>query len=114
MDGNWAAISEKQYEQLNYFAVTSKSQNFPVHSIMDQHVSMFTVRASAEERRLVAEIGVEPMVQWDSFALIIQPCTITMTARYWKCGKWVQNGTGSRDSIFYIKLSPPSLFRSLF
>ncbi|MDW0117702.1 ABC transporter permease subunit [Sporosarcina thermotolerans] len=68
MDGNWAAISEKQYEQLNYFAVTSKSQNFPVHSIMDQHVSMFTVRASAEERRLVAEIGVEPMVQWDSFA----------------------------------------------
>ncbi|MDN4608477.1 ABC transporter permease [Sporosarcina highlanderae] len=68
IDGNWAAISEKQYEQLNYFAVTSKSQNFPVHSIMDQHVSMFTVRASAEERRLVAEIGVEPFVQWDYYA----------------------------------------------
>lgn len=66
--GNWAAISEKQYEQMNYFAVTSKSQNFPVHSIMDQHVSMFTVRASAEERRLVAEIGGEPLVQWDNFA----------------------------------------------
>lgn len=66
MAGNWAAISEKQYEKLNEFVDISKRQNFIVHSIMDQQVSMFTMRASAEERNLVAQIGGEPFVQWDS------------------------------------------------
>ena len=66
MAGNWSAISEKQYEKLNDFVVISKSQNFIVHSIMDQQVSMFTMRASAEERKLVAGIEGEPFVQWDT------------------------------------------------
>lgn len=67
MAGNWAAISGKQYEQLNDHVEISKSQNFIVHSIMDQQVSMFTMRASAEERKLIAEIEDEPFVQWDTY-----------------------------------------------
>ena len=31
MDGNWAAISEWQFERLNNFVQTSKSQNFIMH-----------------------------------------------------------------------------------
>jgi len=65
--GNWKAISEKQYEKLNDYVDISKRQNFIVHSIMDQQVSMFTMRASAEERKLVAEIEGEPFIQWDTY-----------------------------------------------
>ncbi|GKV55367.1 hypothetical protein NCCP2222_13140 [Sporosarcina sp. NCCP-2222] len=61
--GNWAAVAQKQYEELNRDVAISKSQNYPVHSMMEQQVSMFTVRASAEEKRMLAETGVEPLVQ---------------------------------------------------
>ncbi len=67
ISGNWAAISEWQFEQLNNLVQISISQNYIAHSIMDQQVSMFTMRASAEERKLVAELGVEPFVQWDYY-----------------------------------------------
>ena len=67
MAGNWTAISEKKYEMLNDNVIVSKSQNFPVAYIMDQQVSMFTVRASAEEQRLLAEAGVRPLVQVDTY-----------------------------------------------
>lgn len=67
MAGNWAAISEWQFEQLNNLVQISTSQNYIAHSIMDQQVSMFTMRASAEERKLIAELGVEPFVQWDYY-----------------------------------------------
>lgn len=68
MAGNWAAITGKQYEMLDNNVRVSKSQNYPVHSIMDQSIPMFTVRATAEERRMLADIGVEPLVQWDTYA----------------------------------------------
>ncbi|MCG3087705.1 ABC transporter permease [Sporosarcina cyprini] len=64
--GNWAAITQKQYEQLDRDVAISKSQNYPVHSMMDQMVSMFTVRATAEELRLLAETGDEPLIQMNS------------------------------------------------
>ena len=67
MEGNWRAISEWQYERMNNSVRISISQNYIVHSIMDQQVSMFTMRASAEERKLVADIGVEPFEQWDHY-----------------------------------------------
>jgi ABC-type transport system involved in multi-copper enzyme maturation permease subunit len=67
MADNWTAISEKKYEMLNDNVIVSKSQNFPVSYIMDQQVSMFTVRASAEEQRLLAEAGVRPLVQVDTY-----------------------------------------------
>ncbi|MBB4823703.1 ABC-2 type transport system permease protein [Sporosarcina luteola] len=65
---NWAAIAQKQYEYLDKTVAISKSQNSPSAYWLDhQPISLFTVRASAEEHRLLAETGVKPLVQANTF-----------------------------------------------
>ncbi|QTD42117.1 ABC transporter permease [Sporosarcina sp. Te-1] len=68
MTGNWSAIAQKQYEELNNTVTISKSQNSPSAYWLDyQPISLFTIRASAEEQRLLAETGVKPLVQVHSY-----------------------------------------------
>ncbi|SET15232.1 hypothetical protein SAMN05216389_10666 [Oceanobacillus limi] len=48
--GNWVTISEKQFEMLDNNVNISESQNYPTNITMDQVVSRFTMRATAEEK----------------------------------------------------------------
>lgn len=60
---NWGPIAQKQYERLNEMVKVALSGNLVDYYIEDQTVSIFTLRVSAEERRLLAEAGIEPFIQ---------------------------------------------------
>lgn len=65
--GNWAPIANKQYERLNEEVNIALSGNHLGHFFEDQAVSIFTLRVTAEEKRLLAEAGIEPFIQNDFY-----------------------------------------------
>lgn len=64
---NWGAISEKQYEILNTILHFYISQEVESSYINDQAISVFTIKATTEEKRILAETGIEPFIQWDTY-----------------------------------------------